>query len=142
MGIAAGVTNGSLILLAFALDSIIELASAGVLIWRLSIELRHDYRFSELAERMSSRISGGLLYVLAAYLTAAAVWRLGTGTGESFSWTGLVVALAAIPAMRWLAHRKIAIADKIGSRALRADAREEVTCGCLSFVVVITRAAQ
>ena len=48
---------------------------------------------------------------------------------------GAVVPIA-IPAMRHLAHRKIAIAEKIGSRALRADAMEAATCGWLSFVVV------
>ena len=45
---------------------------------------------------------------------------------------GFLVALIAIPAMRYLAQRKIAIAEKIGSRALRADAMEAVTCGWLS----------
>jgi divalent metal cation (Fe/Co/Zn/Cd) transporter len=67
---------------------------------------------------------------------------LWTGTSEEFSWPGLIVALIAIPTMRYLAHRKIAIAEKIGSRALRADAMEAVTCGWLSFVVVISLAAQ
>jgi len=38
--------------------------------------------------------------------------------------------------MRYLTHRKIAIADKLGSRALRADAMKAVTCGWHSFVVV------
>jgi divalent metal cation (Fe/Co/Zn/Cd) transporter len=42
---------------------------------------------------------------------------------------GFIVALAAIPSMRYLARRKIAIADKIGSRALRADAMEAEICG-------------
>jgi divalent metal cation (Fe/Co/Zn/Cd) transporter len=142
VGIAAGVTAGSLVLLAFGLDSVIELASAGVLMWRLSVELRHGQVFSEHAERLASRIGGGLLFLLAAYITASAVWHLWTGTGEEFSWPGFLVALAAIPTMRWLAHRKIAIAEKIGSRALRADAMEAVTCGWLSFVVVVTLAAQ
>jgi len=54
----------------------------------------------------------------------------------------IIVALIAIPAMRYLARRKIAIAEKIGSRALRADAMEAVTCGWLSFVVVVSLAAQ
>ena len=44
--------------------------------------------------------------------------------------------------MRYLAHRKIAIAEKLGSRALRADAMEAVTCGWLSLVVVVSLAAQ
>ena len=44
--------------------------------------------------------------------------------------------------MRYLARRKIAIAEKIGSRALRADAMEAVTCGWLSLAVVVSLAAQ
>ena len=142
VAIIAGVTPGSLVLLAFGLDSVIELASAGVLMWRLFIELRHGQEFSESAERAASRIGGALLFLLAIYVTVAAVWRLWTGSGEEFSWPGFIVALVAIPAMRYLAQRKIAIADQIGSRALRADAIEAVTCGWLSFVVVVTLAAQ
>ena len=142
VAIASGVAADSLVLIAFGLDSVIELASAGVLIWRLSVELHHGKSFSEHAERTASRIGGALLFLLAAYVTAAAVWRLWTGGGEEFSWPGFIVALVAIPAMRYLAQRKIAIADQIGSRALRADAIEAVTCGWLSFVVVVTLAAQ
>ena len=142
IAIAAGVAAGSLVLTAFGLDSVIELASAGVLMWRLSVELRHGQKFSESAERTASRIGGALLFLLAAYVTAAALWQLWSGTGEEFSWPGFIVALVAIPAMRYLAYRKIIIAEKIGSRALRADAMEAVTCGWLSFVVVISLAAQ
>ena len=142
VSIGAGIFAGSLVVLAFGLDSLIELASAGVLMWRLSIELRHGQGFSERAERIASRIGGGLLFALAIYVTAASLWRLWTATGETFSWPGFIVALIAIPAMRYLARRKIAIAEKIGSRALRADAIEAVTCGWLSFVVVISLALQ
>jgi divalent metal cation (Fe/Co/Zn/Cd) transporter len=142
VAIGAGVTAGSLVLLAFGLDSVIELASAGVLMWRLSVELRHGQVFSEHAERMASRIGGALLFLLASYVTAAAAWHLWKGSGEEFSWSGFLVALVAIPSMRWLARRKIAIAEKIGSRALRADAIEAVTCEWLSFVVVSSLAAQ
>jgi divalent metal cation (Fe/Co/Zn/Cd) transporter len=61
---------------------------------------------------------------------------------EEFSLSGLLVALAAIPIMYFLAKRKIAIAEKIGSRALRADAVESITCGWLSLLVVIGLTAQ
>lgn len=142
VSIGAGIFAGSLVVLAFGLDSLIELASAGVLMWRLSVELRHGRRFSERAELIASRIGGALLFALAAYVTVASLWRLYTGVGEAFSWPGFIVALIAIPAMRYLSYRKIAIAEKIGSRALRADAMEAVTCGWLSFVVVISLAAQ
>ena len=142
VAIGAGFAAGSLALMAFGLDSVIELASAGVLVWRLSVELRRGEQFSERAERLASRIGGALLFALATYVTVAALWSVWTRSGQDFSWPGFIVAMIAIPAMRYLAHRKIAIADKIGSRALRADAIEAVTCGWLSFVVVASLAAQ
>jgi len=142
IAVASGIAVGSLVLTAFGLDSLIELASGDVLMWRLSVELRHGRAFSEDAERTASRIAGGLLFALAAYVTIAALWSLWTRQGEEFSWPGFIVALAAIPSMRYLAHRKIAIAEKLGSRALRADAMEAVTCGWLSLVVVVSLAIQ
>src|SRR5215467_9721286 len=50
VALASGIAAGSLVLVAFGLDSVIELLSAGVLVWRLSIELRHGQAFSEDAE--------------------------------------------------------------------------------------------
>jgi divalent metal cation (Fe/Co/Zn/Cd) transporter len=142
VAIGAGVAAGSITLLAFGIDSLIELASAGVLIWRLTVELRHGQAFSENAERLASRIGGGLLFALAAYVIASAAWRLWTQQGGEFSAAGLAVALLAMPIMYALAKRKLALADKLGSRALRADAVESITCGWLSFVVVIGLIAQ
>jgi hypothetical protein len=60
--------SGSLVLLAFGLDRVIELISAGVLMWRRSVELRHGCVFSENAERIAGRIGGALLFALAAYV--------------------------------------------------------------------------
>jgi divalent metal cation (Fe/Co/Zn/Cd) transporter len=82
------------------------------------------------------------LLALAAYVTVAALWSLWSRGGEAFSWPGFIIASAAIPWMRYLAHGKIAVVEKLGSRALRADAMEAVTCGWLSFVVVISLGAQ
>jgi divalent metal cation (Fe/Co/Zn/Cd) transporter len=142
VAITAGAAAGSLVLTAFGLDSLIELASAGVLIWRLTVELRQGERFSEEVERTASGIAGGLLFALAVYVAIGAVWSLWTRAGETFSWRGFIVALIAIPSMRYLARQKIAVAERLGSRALRADAMEAVTCGWLSFVVVMSLAAQ
>ena len=82
------------------------------------------------------------MFLSAAYATAAAMWRPWNASGEEFSWPGFLVALVAIPPMRYSALHKIAIAEKIGSRVLRADAIEAVACGWLSFVVVVTLAVQ
>jgi len=126
VAIGAGVAAGSLTLTAFGLDSVIELASACVLIWRLNVELRHGQVFSERAERTASKISGGLLFALAAYIVAGSAWSFWTRHGEAFSLPGLIVALLAVPIMTLLARRKIAIATQLGSRAMRADAVESI----------------
>jgi divalent metal cation (Fe/Co/Zn/Cd) transporter len=137
VAIGAGVAAGSLTLTAFGLDSVIELASACVLIWRLNVEFRHGQVFSERAERTASKIGGGLLFTLAAYIVAGAAWSFWSRHGAAFSLPGLIVALLAVPIMMLLARRKIAIATQLGSRAMRADAVESITCGWLSLVVVI-----
>jgi len=142
VAIWAGMQAASVSLLAFGIDSLIELASAGVLIWRLTVELRHGQAFAEGAERRASRMAGGLLFALAAYVVTAAGWKLWTQTGETFSWPGLVITMLAIPVMSVLARQKIAAAEALGSGAMRADAMEGVTCGWLSVVVVVGLIAQ
>lgn len=137
VAIGAGLAAGSLTLMAFGLDSVIELASAGVLIWRLTVELGQGQAFSERTEHTASRIGGALLFTLAAYIVVGAAWSLWTRHGESFSISGLIVAFLAMPIMTLLARRKIAIATQLGSRAMRADAAESITCGWLSLVVVV-----
>jgi divalent metal cation (Fe/Co/Zn/Cd) transporter len=140
--VASGIAAHSITLVAFGLDSVIELASAGVLIWRLSHELKFGREVSASAERIARQIASGLLFALAAYVVAAAGWSLWRGEGEGFSWPGLAIALLSIPIMLVLARRKLALADQLGSRALRADAAESVACLWLSVVVVIGLVAQ
>lgn len=142
VAIHSGIIARSVTLLAFGIDSLIELASAGVLIWRLNIELRHGQSFAETAERMASRLGGALLFALAAYVVLVAGWRLWTRQGQDFSLPGLFVSLVAIPIMWLLSRRKWRIAESLDSRALRVDAVESIACGWLSFVVVIGLLAQ
>ncbi|MGA8761246.1 MAG: cation transporter [Stellaceae bacterium] len=142
VAIGAGVAARSITLLAFGIDSLIELASAVVLIWRLTVELRHGQSFAETAERTASRIGGALLFALAVYVVLAAGWNLWTRQGQDFSWPGLSISLAAIPIMWFLSRRKLRVAEALGSYALRVDAIESITCGWLSFVVVIGLLAQ
>ena len=142
VAISFGIVSGSLVLLAFGLDSVIELISAGLVMWRLSVELRHGHAFSENAGRIAGRVGGALLLVLAAYVFIIAGWSLWTQNYGEFSAPGFIVTLTAIPVMRYLARRKIELADQLGSRALRADAMEFVTCGWLSVVAVVSLGVQ
>jgi divalent metal cation (Fe/Co/Zn/Cd) transporter len=69
-------------------------------------------------------------------------WNLWARHTEEFSLPGFIVTLLAIPVMQYLAHEKIKLANQLGSRALRADAMESVTCGWLSVVAVVSLSAQ
>jgi divalent metal cation (Fe/Co/Zn/Cd) transporter len=142
LGIWASLEARSVSLMAFGADSVIEALSACVLLWRLNVELRDGHAFSEEAERKASKLGGVFLFALAAYVVVSAAWGLWTREGQEFSPLGLAITAATIPIMYVLAKRKIAVAGKIGSRALRADAMESITCGWLSFVVVAGLLAQ
>ena len=142
VAIASGIAANSLTLVAFGIDSVIELASAGILVWRLTVELRRGQMFAESAEQKASRIGGALLFLLAAYVVASAGWKLWTHQGAEFSLPGLILCVLALPIMYFLSRRKLALAEALGSRALKADAVESITCGWLSLVVVVALIAQ
>lgn len=142
VGVAAGMAADSTSLLAFGLDSAIELLSAGVLIWRLRVELQHGRVFSERAEHVAARIAGALLLALAAYVVASAAEALWSGHGQAFSVAGLTITAAAIPVMYVLGTRKLDVARQIASRALRADAVESITCLYMAAIVLVGQAVQ
>ena len=71
------------------------------------------------------------------YVVVGVAYGLWKREGQEFSTPGLVIAVLAIPVMWWLARAKMRVAAQIGSRALRADAVESITCGYLSGVVLL-----
>jgi divalent metal cation (Fe/Co/Zn/Cd) transporter len=142
VAVGSGIAAHSLTLIAFGADSVIELASAAVLIWRLVVEARQGEAFAETIERRAARIGAVLLFGLAVYVVITALWGLWVRNGQEFSLPGLIVALAAIPIMIALARAKLRIAADLGSAALRADAAEAIACGYLSAVVIFGLVAQ
>ena len=88
--------------------------------------MRQRVEFPENVEHRARRISGALLFVLAAYVVVSAAFGLWRREGQEFSTSGLALAVLAIPVMWWLARAKMRVAAQIGSRALRADAVESM----------------
>jgi divalent metal cation (Fe/Co/Zn/Cd) transporter len=141
-----GWASKSLLLEAFGIDSIIELFSASVLLWRLRIEAsgRADEARVEAVEHHASRLVGYTLYFLVAYVVFNSAYGLFiahrvTDTHES-AW-GILIGLVAKIGMPILAGYKLKVAARLNSRALRADAIEAITCGYLSIVLMIGLAA-
>ena len=144
VSIGAGAMAGSVLLLAFGVDSVIELISASVLFHRLRKEANgagNDEAEIEALEHRAARIAGYLLYALAAYVVLQSGYGLLHRHTAETSWVGLSVALVAALGMPVLAKAKIRVADRIGSKALRADAMETFTCGFLSWVLLAGLAA-
>ena len=141
-----GWASKSLLLEAFGIDSIIELFSASVLLWRLRIEAsgRADEARVEAVEHRASRLVGYTLYFLVAYVVFNSAYGLFisprvTDTHES-AW-GILIGLVAKIGMPILAGYKLKVAARLNSRALRADAIEAITCGYLSIVLIVGLAA-
>src|SRR5438309_3806093 len=141
-----GWASKSLLLEAFGFDSIIELFSASVLLWRLRIEAsgRADEARVEAVEHRASRFVGYTLYFLVAYVVFNSAYGIFiahrvTDTHES-AW-GILIGLVAKIGMPILAGYKLKVAARLNSRALRADAIEAIVCGYLSIVLMVGLAA-
>ena len=118
-------------LLAFGGDSAIELLSAVIVLWRFSAATPH-----EQAERRAARLAGGLLFLLAAYVIAAALFTL-LGYSESRPTVlGIVILAAAAVIMPLLAKEKRRLSRATKSAALRADAAESALCAYLSLIAL------
>src|SRR5947209_4181249 len=98
VAIGAGVLARSVLLIAFGVDSGIELLSACVLYWRLRREAGAGLGEADEVERIERRVSrfaGYLLYALALYVLAEAGYGLWRGSAAETSWWGIGVAVVA-----------------------------------------------
>ena len=134
----SGVRADSIALVGCGLDSVLECAAAGVLLWRLSAETRSvEGRALEIAERRVHRFVGVTFLLLAAYVVAQATLTLWTRDPPAESLVGIVLALASLVIMPLVAWGKLVAAREIQSRALRAEAKETLACSYLSFALLV-----
>ncbi len=131
VGIGAGLLAGSIALVGFGVDSVIESLSGAVLWWELSSP-HHD----EARERRASRLVGVSFLLLAAYVlyeSAQALWR---SEAPEASLVGIVLAAISLVVMPLLARAKRKVASAIQSRALVADSRQTDLCAYLSAILL------
>jgi divalent metal cation (Fe/Co/Zn/Cd) transporter len=139
IAVAAGIWAGSVALTGFGVDSFIETASTLVVSWRLHAELKgRDTARVEALERRTARIAGSLLLALAVYLLVDSARRiLGYGERPGESLVGLVLTALSLVLMPVLGLARLRLAERLGSRALRADAWETITCAWLSLATLL-----
>lgn len=133
IAVVAGVRAHSVLVTAFGIDSVIELLSASVLLWRIKNDASPR---AEAIERRAAAISGWLLVTLCIYIAVSSAISLTKHIRPEASILGLAVAGSAILFMPLLAAWKRSINRELQSAALRADIAETIACGYMAAIVV------
>ena len=136
VSILAGMIAGSIALVGFGLDSVIETSSGVALLWRLSHANERTADARERAERISLRIVGLSFLLLAAYVAYEAVRDLWTRQAPEHSIPGIVIAALSLVVMPLLARSKRNVARLLNSSALKADSRQTDLCAYLAAILL------
>ena len=124
-------------LIGFGLDSILELAAGGILIWRLQTTWE-DHDEENTAERKAHKLIGITFFVLAGYiLIQSLATLLGYYPQPEETTVGLILIVASAIVMTILYFKKMPIAEKIGSQALQPEAKETLVCDLQDLTVLI-----
>jgi divalent metal cation (Fe/Co/Zn/Cd) transporter len=134
VAIGAGVVSGSVALLGFGLDSVIEVTASGAAQWRLRTDLDAEGR--ERVERTTHRIIGWSFLALAVYVVVDSANALLRREQPERSVVGLVLLALSAVVMPILARAKRRVARAMTSRALEADAMQTSLCAYLSVIAL------
>jgi divalent metal cation (Fe/Co/Zn/Cd) transporter len=133
VAIGAGLAAGSVALIGFGADSVVESVAGVILLWRFGGE-RHS---SEAAERRAYRLIAISFWVIAAYVGVEAVRQLIAGDHPEASWIGIALAAITLATMPPLAMAKRKVAQQLGSAATRAEGRQNMLCAYLSAALLV-----
>ena len=138
VAIAAALAAGSVALMGFGIDSFVESASGSILIWRLLAERRAtDEERIEQVERRARKLVAGSLVLLAAYIAWDSITSILAGDRPQPSLVGILLAIASLSVMWWLARQKRSVGSALGSRAMTADAFQTDACFWLSLFLLV-----
>jgi divalent metal cation (Fe/Co/Zn/Cd) transporter len=135
VAVVAGALAGSISLVAFGIDSFIEVTSGAVLLWRMAVDA--DVRKREQNEKLSLRIVGVCFLALAVYVGYESVSDLVKRIAPEHSIPGIVLACVSLVVMPVLSRAKKKVATDLGSSAMHADARQTDFCVYLSAILLV-----
>ncbi len=138
VALVAALGAGSVALLGFGIDSFVECASGGILIWRLRAERtnRPNERQTSDLDARAKRLVASTLFLLAAYVVFDALTTLWNRDAPAPSSLGIAVTALSIGVMWWLARAKRRAAHALHSRALEVDSVQTSACWWLSCTVL------
>lgn len=135
--ISFGWLSGSIALVGFGLDSIVESLSGLVLIWRLKQHKTITEEQEEQIEKQAVRFVAITFFILGAYVLFESLQKLFTQEIPEPSLAGIVIAIASLIIMPVLATQKRKVGEAINSQALIADAQETLICAWLSGALLL-----
>lgn len=134
VSVIAGLFAGSIALVGFGFDSVIECTSGAILIWRLRSDV--DPHRRERVENQSRTIVGICFLLLAVYVAHGAITTVVYRRNPEHSVPGILIAIASVVVMPLLARAKRKVAQGLSSRAMHADSRQTDLCAYLSAILL------
>lgn len=128
IAIGAGIMAGSIALVGFGFDSVIEVSSGAIILWRL---VSGEHR-----EKLALRLVGVSFLALAAYVAFDAAKSLFYRELPEASYIGIAIAALSLIVMPLLARAKRSVAASLNSRAMHADSRQTDLCAYLSAILL------
>jgi divalent metal cation (Fe/Co/Zn/Cd) transporter len=133
VAIAAGLAAGSIALVGFGADSLVEAAAGLTVIWRFS----GDQPAAEAPERRAQRLIGASFFAVGAYVTVEAVRTLAGASHPEASWVGIALAMVTLGTMPPLAGAKAQVGERLGSSATKSEGRQNLLCAYLSAGLIV-----
>lgn len=142
VGIAAALIAGSVALLAFGVDSVIEGVASVIVIWRFT----GNRRLSERAEQRAQKLIAFSFFLLAPYIAQDAIQTLAAARHPSISLAGIGLSVSSIVIMPMLGRAKQQIGRQLGSIATAGEGAQNLLCaymaaGVLTGLIANTLAA-
>jgi divalent metal cation (Fe/Co/Zn/Cd) transporter len=134
VSLVAGIIAGSVALVGFGFDSVIEVTASGAAQWRLRVDDDHARR--DRVERTTRRVIGWSFLALAAYVTADSAMTLWNRERPEGSAMGVAILTLSVVVMPVLARAKRRVARLLTSGALEADAMQTSLCAYLSAIAL------
>ncbi len=133
VAIGAGLAAGSVALIGFGLDSVIEGFASVVIIWRFT----GARTFSQDAEDRAQKLVAVQFFILAPYVGFEATQALVTGERPDVSWVGIALAAGSVVLMPLLGVAKQRLADQMGSAATKGEGRQNMLCAYLAGALLV-----
>ena len=132
IAVAAAIIAGSVALLGFGLDSVIEGLASIIIVWRFT----GTRTLSETAERRAQKAVAVTFFLLAPYIAIDAIHSLITAEHAKTSWLGIGLSIASLIVMPLLGLAKKRIGARLGSGATAGEGVQNILCAYLAAAVL------